>query len=385
MKIVIAPDSFKESLSAAEVCAAIEQGLRRVMRRGLQCRSVPLADGGEGTAEALVAATGGRMHRVRVQDPLQRPVRAAFGMLGDGRTAVVEMATASGLPLLAPGERNPLRTSTYGTGELIRAALDRGARRIIVGLGGSATNDGGAGMAMALGARFLDARGRPLRAVRSGGNLDRVAAVDLSGLDPRLAAAEVVVACDVDNPLCGPNGASAIFGPQKGASPARVRRLDENLRHLGGLLEAASGRAVVDVAGAGAAGGLGAGLLAVADARLRPGIDIVMEAVDLPAALAGADLVITGEGRLDSQTVAGKTAAGVARAARRARVPVAEIGGGLSTDAVILFEHGILAIEAAVCRPQTLEAAMQDAASGVSDAAERLFRAIRLGQKMPAN
>ncbi len=374
--------AIKESLDAASVCTAIETGLRRVMRRGLRLTRVPLADGGEGTAEALVAATGGRMHQVRVSDPLQRPVRAAFGMLGDGRTAVVEMAAASGLPLLKAGERNPLKTSTRGTGELLLAALDRGAERIIVGLGGSATNDCGAGMAAALGARYRDSRGRVLAMEPAGGNLNRVVSVDLEALDPRLARAELVVACDVDNPLCGPRGASAVFGPQKGATPARVARLDANLAHFGGLLEVASGRRIMDVPGAGAAGGLGAGLLAVANAQLRPGIEIVMEAVGLAEALADADLVITGEGRLDSQTVAGKTAAGVARLARRHRVPVVAIGGGISTDARVLFDHGIAAIEASVCRPQSLDDAMRQAEEALADAAERLFRSIRLGQKI---
>jgi len=384
MKIVIAPDSFKESLGAPAVCEAVETGLRRVLRRGLRCVQVPLADGGEGTAEAMVAATGGRMHRARVHDPLHRPVEAGFGMLGDGRTAVVEMASASGLPLLEPAERRPLRTSSYGTGELIGAALERGARRIILGLGGSATNDAGAGLAMALGLRFRDHRGRLLRHVRTGGNLDRVATVDFERVDPRLADTELIIACDVDNPLCGPRGASAVFGPQKGATPAQVRRLDANLAAYGHLLEAATGRRITGRRGAGAAGGVASSLLALSRPRMRPGIEIVMDAVGLDAHLAGADLVITGEGRIDSQTLAGKTVAGVARRARRHRVPVAAIGGGIAPDAGAVFQRGVLAIEAAVCRPQSLEAAMADAAAGVADAAERLLRAVRLGRRIAA-
>ncbi len=381
MKIVIAPDSYKESLSAMEVAHAIEVGVRRVYPRA-RCVKVPMADGGEGTVQSLIDATGGRRVRRRVTGPLGRPVTAEYGLFGDGRTAVIEMAAASGLPLVPRARRNPLLTTTQGTGELIRDALGRGATTIMVGIGGSATVDGGAGMAQALGARYLDGRGRRIAGPATGGMLDRIAHIDLDGLDQRLGDVRILVACDVDNPLCGPRGAAAVFGPQKGATPAMVRRLDRNLAHFGALLEQASGRRVVGRRGAGAAGGLGAALLALHGAELRSGIELVIAATGLERHVIGADLVITGEGRVDFQTAFGKTPAGVARLARRHRVPVIAIGGGLGDDAAGVFAHGIDGLEAAIARPMSLEQALVGAPLYIAAAAERALRLVRIGRRL---
>ncbi|RRA33935.1 glycerate kinase, partial [Cronobacter sakazakii] len=303
-KIVIAPDSFKESLSAMDVAKAIEAGFREIYPQAHYV-CVPMADGGEGTVEAMVAATGGQIITTPVTAPLGNKVDSFFGLLGDGETAVVEMAAASGLHLVPTAQRDPRITTSYGTGELILAALERGVKAIIIGIGGSATNDGGAGMMQALGARFLDGEGREL--APGGAALARLERLDLSALDPRLAQVSVTAACDVDNPLCGEKGASAVFGPQKGATPEMVSELDTALRRFGEQLEAATGKAIISAPGAGAAGGMGAALLGMLNAELRPGIEIVIESLGLAQAVRDADLVITGEGRLDSQSIHGKT------------------------------------------------------------------------------
>lgn len=382
MKIVIAPDSFKESLTAPEVARALEKGLKRVLRDAEYVR-VPMADGGEGTVEAVTAATGGKRMRKRVRGPLGNPVAASYGRLPDG-TAIIEMAAASGLPLVPPARRNPLKTSSYGTGELIRAACAGGARRIVIGIGGSATNDCGAGMAQALGAIFRDARGRVLSHPLAGGDLHRVAEIDLGGVAGTLRGAELLVACDVRNPLCGPTGASAVFGPQKGATPAQVRQLDANLRHCGRLLERASGQRLLTKPGAGAAGGLGAALMGCCGGRLVPGADLVTELVGLARHLEGASLVITGEGRIDFQTAFGKAPAGVAALAGRLGVPVIAVGGGLADDARQLFSHGFAALDAAVVRPMSLVDAMHDARVNLERAGERIGRWIVLGRRLGA-
>lgn len=378
MKIVIAPDSFKESLAASAVAKAIEKGLKRVLPEA-DCVRVPMADGGEGTVEAVVTATGGRRVRRRVRGPLGQAVTATFGVLPDG-SAIVEMAAASGLPLVPPARRNPLKTTSYGTGQLIRAAIEGGARRIVVGIGGSASNDCGAGMAQALGAVFRDGRGRALTRVLAGGDLAAVASVELAGLAARLAGIELLVACDVRNPLCGPRGASAVFGPQKGASPAQVDLLDAHLAHFGHLIERSTGRRVMKRPGAGAAGGLGAALMGFCGGRLVPGVELIAELVGLDRALAGADLAITGEGRLDAQTAFGKTPAGVARLARARGVPVVGLGGALSEDVRDLYRHGFAALEAAVVRPQSLAEAMLDARVDLERAGERIGRWLLLGR-----
>lgn len=381
MKIVIAPDSFKESLSSMEVANAIERGLRRVFPRARYVK-VPMADGGEGTVDALVAATGGRVVRRKVTGPLGKAVQARFGLLGDGATAVIEMAEASGLPLVPRTDRNPLLTTTHGTGELLVAALELGVREVIIGLGGSATNDGGAGLAQALGARLLDASGRELVGFATGGMLAEVAAIDASALHPALARTRITIACDVDNPLCGRRGASRVFGPQKGATPDMVRTLDANLARFARLMRRDLGRDVARLPGAGAAGGLGAGLMAFTRARLRSGIDIVIEATGLARELEGAALAVTGEGRVDFQTAFGKTPSGVAKLARRKRVPVVAIGGGLADDARGVFEHGIDALEAAVARDMDLATAMKHAGVFIENAAERVGRLVQVGRRV---
>ncbi len=300
---------------------------------------VPIADGGEGTVEALVTATRGRFETRTVRGPLGQPVEARWGVLGDGRTAVIEMAAASGITLVPEGRRDPRVSSTFGTGQLLRAALDQGFGRIVVGIGGSATNDGGSGMARALGVRFLDGRGEPLP--EGGAALARLASLDLAGVDPRLAGAEILVACDVDNPLTGPRGASAVFGPQKGATPAVVAELDAALERYARISSDATGRDVAGRPGAGAAGGLGAGLLLFTPARLVPGIDLVLDSTRFDEQVRGASLVIVGEGRTDHQTAMGKAPVGVARVAARHGVPVLLVSGSLGPGAESILEAGV--------------------------------------------
>ena len=374
MRVVIAPDSYKGSVSAVGVAAALERGVLRVFPQA-EVRKIPIADGGEGTVEALVTATGGEMKQARVRGPLGESVEACWGILGDGQTAVIEMAAASGLPLVPPDRRDPRITTTYGTGELIRAALDAGLRRIIIGIGGSATNDGGTGMAQALGAKFLALDGAEL--LPGGGALARLATIDLSGLDPRLTETEITVACDVDNPLCGQRGASAVFGPQKGATPAMVAELDAALGHFAGCAQAATGRNVAELAGAGAAGGLGAGLLFFTPAKLRPGVEIVLEAVKFADVVKEAAFVITGEGRTDFQTAYGKAPVGVAKVAKQFGVPVFCISGGLGDGADDVLAQGIDATMSICSRPLSLEECMRDGATLIEEAAARLCRILQ--------
>lgn len=379
MRIILAPDSYKGSLSAVEVAAAMERGIAAVFPQA-EVVSLPVADGGEGTVEALVAATRGRFVTQEVASPLGEPVMARWGILGDGATAVIEMAAASGLPLVPPGRRNPLLASSRGTGELIRAALDAGLRRMIIGIGGSATNDGGAGMARALGVRFLDEEGAELP--EGGAALARLARVDLGGLDPRLAETSIRVACDVTNPLCGENGASAVYGPQKGATPAMVRELDRALLHYSRVVERATGREVSAQPGSGAAGGMGAGLRYFTDASLLPGVGIVLDAVGFAGALERADLVITGEGCSDAQTAHGKAPVGVARLAREQGVPVICLSGGLGAGGDQLLEQGIDALLGIVSGPMALEECMARAADLVEAATGRICRLLRLGGEL---
>ncbi|EGT5702129.1 glycerate kinase [Cronobacter sakazakii] len=376
-KIVIAPDSFKESLSAMDVAKAIEAGFREIYpQANYVC--VPMADGGEGTVEAMVAATGGQIITTPVTAPLGNKVDGFFGLLGDGETAVVEMAAASGLHLVPTAQRDPRITTSYGTGELILAALERGVKAIIIGIGGSATNDGGAGMMQALGARFLDGEGREL--APGGAALARLERLDLSALDPRLAQVNVTAACDVDNPLCGEKGASAVFGPQKGATPAMVTELDAALRRFGEQLEAATGKAIISAPGAGAAGGMGAALLGMLNAELRPGIEIVIESLGLAQAVRDADLVITGEGRLDSQSIHGKTPVGVARVAKQFQRPVVAIAGSLTPDYQIVHEHGIDAAFSVIDRIVTLQEALDDAERNLRVTARNVAALWRLAE-----
>ncbi|SMG36598.1 glycerate kinase [Cedecea sp. NFIX57] len=377
MKIVIAPDSFKESLSAMQVAEAIEQGFREIYPNAEYIK-LPMADGGEGTVESMVAATHGQIIPVTVTGPLGLPVEAFFGITGDGETAIIEMAAASGLHLVQPEKRNPLLTGTFGTGELILAALDRGARKIIIGIGGSATNDGGAGMMQALGVRLRDEQGNELCA--GGAALAGLSEIDVSQLDTRLAQCDIMVACDVDNPLCGERGASAVFGPQKGATPEQVTQLDTALRHYGEQLEHISGKAVITVAGAGAAGGMGASLFGLLHARLQPGVEIVTDALRLADAVQGADLVITGEGRIDSQTIYGKTPIGVARVAKRFQVPVIALAGGMTTDYGVVHQHGLDAVFSVLNRVQTLPEALERAGENINVTARNVAAVWKIGR-----
>jgi len=379
MRIVVAPDSFKGSLSALAVADAMERGIRAVFPAA-GVSKVPIADGGEGTVEALVAATRGRVETRRVRGPLGEPVEARWGRLGDRETAVIETAAASGLPLVPLARRDPRVTSTFGTGELVRAALDAGLSKLVVGIGGSATNDGGTGLARALGVRFLDAAGRDLP--EGGAALARLARIDLSGLDPRVMAARVLVACDVDNPLTGPRGASAVYGPQKGATPEAVRELDAALANFARVARQATGRDVADAPGAGAAGGLGAGLLFFTPARLRPGVEVVLETIGFDALVRGADLVLTGEGRTDFQTAMGKAPVGVAAAAKLHGVPVVCLSGGLGPGADDVLALGIDAVASAVPGPMALEEAMARGAELLEAAAARACRLVQVGMRM---
>lgn len=373
MKVVIVCDSFKESLSALDVADAIEDGFREIYPDANYVK-LPAADGGEGTAEALVLATGGRMLTCPVTGPQGESVTASIGLLGNGRTAVVEMAAAAGLALVAPDQRDPTTATTYGVGQLIQAALNEGYRHIILGLGGSATNDAGAGMAQALGVELRDENGQSLP---FGGNaLSRLAEIDRSRLDPRLATCQIEVACDVDNPLTGPSGASAIFGPQKGATAEMVLQLDEALSVFARHIETQTGQKVDTLPGTGAAGGLGAGALAFLGATLRPGVDIIMDALKLDAVLEDADLVITGEGRMDGQTIRGKAPIGVARVAKRHGRPVIAIAGSLGADVNAVHEHGIDAVFSVVNRPCSLGDALTEAAANIRITARNIAATI---------
>ncbi|BCL80146.1 glycerate kinase [Ktedonobacteria bacterium brp13] len=378
MHILIAPQALKGSLTAAQAGEAIAQGVRAVFPEA-QITIVPIADGGEGTVQALVDATHGQIVKYTVTGPLGSPVTAFYGQLAteDRRTAVIEMAACSGLPLVPEGQRDPRITTTRGVGELIRAALDQGCQHFILGIGGSATNDGGAGMAQALGASLLDAAGQELPP--GGAALARLAKIDISKLDPRLHACSFAIASDVTNPLCGPEGASAIYGPQKGASPAMIIALDAALRNYAERLKHDLGRDVATIAGAGAAGGLGAGMLAFLHAQLRPGAQIVLEAVHFDAQLAHADLLITAEGQIDEQTAYGKSVGAVASAAKQRNIPVIALAGGLSEHYHDVYKLGIAAISVLPSRPMSLVYAMEQAASLTRDSTERALRLFKLG------
>jgi glycerate kinase len=378
MKIVIAPDSFKESLTALQVAAAIEAGMREVWPDATYVK-VPVADGGEGTVQAMIDATGGRRVDARVTGPLGQTGDAFYGEAGGG-LAVIEMAAASGLEGVPPDLRDPRTATSRGTGELILAALDAGARRFVLGVGGSATNDGGAGMLQALGVRLLDAAGHDIGP--GGAALARLARIDASGLDPRVREAEFRIACDVDNPLVGPRGASAVFGPQKGASPEMVRQLDAALAHYADIVRRDLGQDIAQMPGAGAGGGIAGAMVVFLNGQLRPGIEIVTEAVGLDAAVRDADLVVTGEGRIDGQTVNGKTPMGVARVARRHGKPVVAIGGSLANDADAVHAHGIEVVVAAVARPCSVAEALAAAEDNLRRAARNLAAALALGSRL---
>jgi len=338
MKIVVAPDSFKGSLTAIEVSDAIEQGIREIFPEA-EIIKIPMADGGEGTVQCLINAAGGEILREKVTDPLGGEVLAHYGILGDKKTAVIEMAEASGLTLVPENKRNPLITTTYGTGQLIKAALNQGCRKMIIGIGGSATNDGGAGMVQALDVRLLDKQDKEIGF--GGAELMNIHHIDISQMDQRISKLEILVASDVKNPLCGHSGATRIYGPQKGATEEMMVILEQALARFAHIINKALHKDVKDIPGAGAAGGLGAGLMAFLGAKLKPGIEIIIEAVKLEEAMKDADLVITGEGKIDSQTIYGKVPVGVAKIAKKYHVPVMAIGAIIDQDAEIVHKYGI--------------------------------------------
>ena len=374
-RYLCAPDSFKESLTAMEAARAMAQGIENA-DHDAEVRCLPMADGGEGTARALVDATGGSMRAVPVHDPLGRPVEGHFGLLADGTTAVVETAEASGLALLEAKERNPLIASSYGTGELMLAAVRSGAKRIIVGLGGSATNDAGAGLLQALGVRLLDKNGNDL--AHGGAALANLTTIDISTMDPVLKNVAITAACDVTNPLTGPTGASAVFGPQKGASKDDVATLDAALAHFAQVIDSQLGVAVNDVPGAGAAGGIGAALKGFLNAEFRPGIAIVIEQSGLDAAAQWADVVFTGEGSIDFQTKFGKTPAGVAETAKRHGKPVIAVAGHIGTGIDELHEVGIDAVFGIAPGAASLSELLADAAANVTRTTEQIVRTLQL-------
>lgn len=374
-RIIAAPDSFKGSLTAKEVAEAMEAGIKR-FDNSIEVVKIPMADGGEGTVQSMVDATGGRMISVTVKGPMLSEVEAYYGILGDGRTAVIEMAAASGLPLVKPEERNPLIATTYGTGELIRHALDMGCRSIIIGIGGSATNDGGAGAMQALGVRFLDDTDNDISF--GGGSLSSLYKIDINNLDSRIKDTRITVACDVDNPLCGTKGASRIFGPQKGADNTMIEELDRNLSRYADIIESTLGVKIKYFPGAGAAGGLGGGLLAFLGATLKKGVDIVIETVELENKIRDADLVITGEGMMDYQTIYGKTPFGVAKVAEKHGIPVVAICGSIGEGAEVLYDNGFTSIFSIIDKPMSIDEAMEKSSELIRNCSERVVRALSI-------
>jgi glycerate kinase len=377
VKILIAPDSFKESLSALEVAANLQQGLKQASS-DFEIEKLPMADGGEGTVDSLVNATDGQIISKKVTGPLGEGVEAQFGILGDKKTGVIEMAAASGLSLIPAEKRDPGKTTTYGTGELIKAALDKGCRKLIIGIGGSATNDCGVGMAQALGGEFLTAEGKNVGF--GGANLAEITQIDLSSLDDRLAKTEIEVACDVDNPLYGEKGAAYVYAPQKGASSEQVKELDKGLKNIVQVIKQDLDQEIADIPGAGAAGGLGAGLLAFLEAKLRSGSKIVTEAVNLKEKVKGFDLVITGEGMIDAQTVAGKAPIGVARVAKEESIPVIGVAGTLGPGAEEVYDEGIDVLFSIVNGPMKLEEALNKSAHLLTELGRNIGKMLLISQ-----
>ncbi|QLB41265.1 glycerate kinase [Mannheimia pernigra] len=375
MKIVIAPDSFKESLTALEVAKAIQTGFSRIFPNA-DYELVPMADGGEGSVQSLIDATNGNLQKISVKSPLVNQVEAFFGLSGDKKTAFIEMAAASGLHLVPNEQRNPLITTSYGTGELIKAALNCGVEKILLGIGGSATNDGGVGMLQALGVKFLNAKKQEIDFGDEA--LSQIQQIDLSGLDKRLSQVAFEVACDVDNPLCGEQGASAIFGPQKGATPEMVETLDNALRHFAEQAQTQLGVEIADKAGAGAAGGMGGGLLLLPNVTLRSGVNIIIETTHLAEKIADADLVITGEGRMDAQSIAGKTPIGVAKIAKQFNKPVIAIAGSLREDYPVVYQHGIDAVFPIIRQLNSLEETLKLGKENLISASENVARVWKM-------
>ncbi|WP_152655464.1 glycerate kinase [Oceanobacillus sp. CFH 90083] len=372
MKIIVAPDSFKGSLSAVEAANAIDKGIKNAFPDA-ESVLIPVADGGEGTLETLVAATKGEIRNVIVTDPLGNKVEAGYGVLGDKKTCVIEMAAASGLTLISNEELSPLEATTYGTGQLIKQALDDGFTSFIVGLGGSATNDGGAGMLQALGLRISDADGNEIG--YGGASLEQIASIDTDSFDSRIKGCQFLIASDVENPLIGPNGASHIFGPQKGATPEIIEQLDQNLTHWADQVAKVTGIELHDLPGAGAAGGIGGAFQAFFPCEVERGIDVVLEYSNINQFLPGTDLVITGEGRVDGQTASGKTPLGVAQTAKMQGVPTIILAGSVSEDASVLHDFGVVSIHSIINRPMTLEESIQNASTLLELSSEQVIRA----------
>jgi len=377
MKVVIAPDSFKGCLNALEVAFALRRGVQQVYP-DCDIELIPMADGGEGTVEAILCAVRGETIKIQVTDPLGRSIEAMYALIDEGETALIEMASASGLTLLSLQERNPRVTSTHGTGMLIKDALDRGVKKILLGIGGSATNDGGAGLAVALGVKFLDAQGDEL--AQGGAALAKLVTLDMSGLDSRLAKVQIEVACDVQNPLCGPEGASAVYGPQKGANLEDIRVMDSALNNFGKVLSSVSNRNLLELAGGGAAGGLGAGVVGFLEAKLRPGSQMVLDVAKADEKIKHADLVLTGEGRTDFQTAYGKVPVGVAALAQRYSVPVLCISGAVEGSPDFLADVGVATCFSVAEGPATLDEAFLKAKDQLERAAWRILTVWKLAQ-----
>ncbi len=377
MKIVIAPDSFKDCLKSPDVAKFIELGIRNVFPDAT-IKLLPLADGGEGTVVTLVTATNGKIFHKKVHDPLMREITAHFGVLGDGETAVIEMASASGIELLEENERNPWKTTSYGTGELIKHAMNKSCRKIIIGIGGSATNDAGTGMLQALGIQFLNANKHEIEL--GGGALKQLASIKTDKLDQRLKQSKIIIASDVLNPLLGKTGASAVYGPQKGADTDMVRRLEANLKHFADVVRQQQSVSVENIPGSGAAGGLGAGILAFLPSEIKPGFDIVKKVVELEKHMQDADLVITAEGKIDSQTAYGKTPAGVAGIAGKYNIPVIAFAGIVENGINELYKKGFRAIIPITNKPMDLDESMKKAGELLIMAVEQSMRLIQTGE-----
>lgn len=379
LKILIAPDSFKNSLSAFDVADSIQKGILSI-NKDADCKICAMADGGEGTVVAMMSSTEGQIIKVPAKDPLNRPIQAFYGIIGDKTTAIIEMAAASGIELLTEQERNPWATSTYGTGMLIKDALNKGVSKIILGIGGSATNDCGAGMAQALGVRFLNPKGFEINP--SGGTIGEIETIDISNIDPRIAKTEIVAACDVTNPLYGENGAAFVYAPQKGADLEMVKRLDANLCHFAEIIKKQLNKDIATIPGAGAAGGLGAGIIAFMEGALQQGFPLISEAVGLEQMIAYNDLIVTGEGKIDGQTQFGKVPFSIAQLAKKYDKPVIAIGGTIAEDSNILLQKGIDAIIPITDKPCSLDYALENASILLENTGKRIASLLMLGSQL---
>ena len=380
MKVVAAIDSFKGSMTSLEVSEAFERGVKKVYKDA-EFLKIPLADGGEGTVEALIENLNGRMINIKVKDPLMRDINSFYGISGDGKTAVIEMAAASGLPLLKSDERDPMKATTFGTGELIKDALEKGCREFIIGIGGSATNDAGTGMLSALGYIFLDENGNEL--IPNGENLLKIKSFQDDKVMKEVSEARFLIACDVDNPFYGSNGAAYVYGRQKGASEEIIKILDEGMENFSNVIKDIKKIDISNISGAGAAGGLGGAFIAFFNSELKPGIDIITEKIELEKSIKGSDYVITGEGRIDFQTAMGKTPSGVAKLAKKYGIPVIAIGGSVDDEIGNIYECGITAAFSIIDSPMTLGEAMNTANAQrlVEKTAEQIFRVIKQSER----